>query len=173
MDDGTIVRQVLDGDIERFGLLVERYRVEFGRIAEGLVGDADAAADALQEAFISAYRSLGTCRDPDRFRVWLYRIVQNRCRDQLRRRPLVPLDDVDVAARERTDAPLDDAELGARIRGALDALTPEQREAFVMKEVEGKSYPEMVELLDTRVDALRMRVHRARDVLRQALGDVS
>src|SRR5262245_10277657 len=97
LSDGTAVRRVLTGDVEAFGVLVERYRTEFGRIAEGMLGDADAAADALQEAFITAYRSLGSCRDPDRFKPWLYRIVTNRCRDVLRKKPPVSIDAVEVA----------------------------------------------------------------------------
>jgi len=169
--DADIVRRVLAGDVERYGLLVERYREELGRMATSLVGDADAAEDALQEAFISAYRNLGRCRDPERLRVWLYRIVANRCHDARRRRPTVPLDDLDPPAPHRTDARAEVSDLAGRVGEALNALTPEQREAFVMKEIEGKSYEEMVELLDLKIDALRMRVHRARDVLRQQLGE--
>lgn len=169
--DGEIVGRVLDGDGEAFGLLVERYRQELGRVAEAMIGDADAAADALQEAFIAAYRALGRCRDPERFRIWLFQIVRNRCRDVLRKKPSVSIDFLDVPAKESADGPLAESELGAMLQKAMDALTPEQREAFVLKEIEGKSYQEMVELLDTKVDALRMRVMRAKDVLRKALGE--
>lgn len=170
--DGELVRRVLAGDVERFGELVERYRVEFGRLAEGLVGDADVAEDALQEAFIAAYRNLGKCRDPDRFRVWFYRIVANCCHDARRSwRPAVPLEGVDAPARERTEERVEGAELGERLRRALETLPLDQREAFVMKELQEMSYEEMARLLDTRIDALRMRVHRARNLLRQRLGD--
>ena len=169
--DREVVERVLDGDVEAFGILVERYRTELGRIAEAMIGDADAAADALQESFIAAYRGLGGCRDTARFRTWLYQIVRNRCRDALRRRPAVPIETVDVVARESADGPLHDEELGRRLEQALQRLTPEHREAFVLKEVEGRSYQEMTALLDTKIDALRMRVMRARDTLRQALGE--
>ena len=170
--DGELVRLVLAGQVERYGDLVDRYRLEFGRLATALVGDADTADDALQEAFISAYRNLGRCRDPDRFRVWFYRIVANRCHDARRRRPSIPIEDLDPPAKERTEALLEEGELAGRLQKALEALTPEQREAFVMKELEGKSYQEMEMLLEAKIDALRMRVHRARDVLRQELGDL-
>jgi len=170
--DGELVRLVLSGDRERYGALVERYREEFGRLARALVGDPDTADDALQEAFIAAYRNLGRCRDPDRFKVWLYRIVANCCHDARRRRPTVPIDDVDPPSRERTDARLEAGELAATLQIAMEALTPEQREAFVMKEIEDKSYEEMTTLLGLKIDALRMRVHRARDVLRQRLGEM-
>ena len=172
LTDGELVGLVLAGEVERFGELVERYRTEFGRLARSLVGDPDTADDALQDAFISAYKNLGRCRDPERFRVWFYRIVANRCHDARRRRPMVSLDDVDPPSPERADARLDGSELKRRLEQAMEALTPEQREVFVMKEVEGKSYQEMEMLLDLRIDALRMRVHRAREVLRQQLGDL-
>jgi len=61
--DGDIVRRVLEGEVELFGVLVERYRAEFARYATALVGDPDRASDAMQEAFIRAYRSLASCRD--------------------------------------------------------------------------------------------------------------
>jgi RNA polymerase sigma-70 factor (ECF subfamily) len=170
--DGDVVRRVLAGDTEIYRVLVERYRADFGRIAEALVGDADLAADALQEAFIRAFRSLETCRDPDRFRPWFYRIVANQCHDHRRRQRSVPIDEVEVVAKESADARLHDAELARRLELAMEKLTPEQREAFVMKEVEGRSYQEMAELLQTGVDALKMRLHRAKDVLRRQLEDL-
>ena len=172
MNDGEIVRRVLAGDVEAFGTLVERYRTEFGRIAAGMLRDRDEADDVLQEAFISAYRSLGSCRDPDRFRTWFYTIVTNRCRDALRKKPAVDIDTVEVAAKETTDAATEDAELADKLERAMAKLTPEQREVFVLKEIEGKSYEEMSVLLDLKVDALRMRVMRAKDVLRKALGEM-
>jgi len=172
LPDGEVVPRVLAGDPELYRVLVERYRRDFGRIAEALVGDPDAAADALQEAFIRAFRSLDSCRDPDRFRPWFYRIVANQCHDQRRRRPAVPIEDVEVAAKETADAAVQDDELAGRLEQALERLTPEQREAFVMKEVEGRSYAEMAGLLDMSADALKMRVHRARETLKELLGDL-
>jgi RNA polymerase sigma-70 factor (ECF subfamily) len=169
--DGQIVRAVLAGDVEQFGVLVRRCREEFGRAAVALAGDADSGADALQDSLIRAWRALDTCRDPDRFRAWFYRILVNRCHDMRRRRsPVVPLEFVaDPPSREQADARIRDDELARVIAAALDRLTPEQREAFVMKEIEGRSYQEMAELLETGVDALKMRVHRARDGLRALL----
>jgi RNA polymerase sigma-70 factor (ECF subfamily) len=169
--DADAVRRVLAGDVEAYRFLVERYRLEFGRLAEALVGDPDAAADALQEAFIRAYRSLGRCRDPDRFRRWFYRIVVNHCHDARRRRPAVSLEGLELSARETADAGLEEDELARRLERALEALTPEQREVFVLKEIEDRSYAEIAELLGTTVEALRMRVHRSRDVLRKLLED--
>jgi RNA polymerase sigma-70 factor (ECF subfamily) len=169
--DGTVVRQVLEGDVEQYRILVERYRAQLGRYALGAVGDGDTAQDAMQEAFIRAYDSLRTCRNPDRFGAWFFRILTNQCRNAVaRRRDTADLDAVDPAGTERADAALERGELSAALEAALARLTPEQREAFVMKHVEGRSYEEMAELLGVGTDALKMRVHRARDAMREMMG---
>jgi RNA polymerase sigma-70 factor (ECF subfamily) len=168
--DGDIVRRVLEGEVELFGVLVERYRAEFARYATALVGDPDRASDAMQEAFIRAYRSLASCRDLKRVKAWFFRILTNQCHDQrTRRRRETSLEGHDQPARDRADAQVLQAELARAIERALDRLTPEQREAFVLRHVDGKSYEEMAALLGTGVDALKMRVYRARDALRQQL----
>jgi len=170
--DGAIVRAVLAGDAELFGVLVQRCRADFGRYAVAMLGDADAAADAMQEACIRAWRSLADCRDPDRFKAWFYRILANQCRTMLgRRRPRMDLEMVEVPAKERPDRDLDRRELADRLATALERLTPEQREAFVLKHVDDRSYEEMERLLGVGVDALKMRVHRARDALRTLMGE--
>jgi RNA polymerase sigma-70 factor (ECF subfamily) len=171
LSDGMVVQRVLDGDVESFRILVERYRTQFGKYAAALVGDADAAADAMQEAFIRAYRSLASCRDPERFGAWFHRILTNQCHDVRGRRPNPgSLDGIDPPGNDRADAALDRQELGEAIGAALERLTPEQREAFVMKHVDGRSYEEMAEITGIGIDALKMRVHRARDALREMLG---
>ena len=173
LSDGTVVRRVLDGDVELFRVLVERYREQFGKYAVALVGDSDAAADAMQEAFIRAYRSLGSCRDPDRFRAWFHRILTNQCHDARPKRPNPGnLEVLDPPGDDRADREVEQHELGEAIGAALERLTPEQKEAFVLKHVDGRSYEEMAELTGTGVDALKWRVHRARDSLREMLGVV-
>jgi RNA polymerase sigma-70 factor (ECF subfamily) len=173
-NDGTIVRRVLDGDVEQYRFLVERYRAQFGRYALAVVGDRDAAQDAMQEAFIRAFDALASCRKPDRFGAWFFRILANQCRNAVaRRRDVVELEAVDPPGGERADEALDRGELAATLEAALARLTPEQREAFVMKHVDGRSYEEMAELLGVGEDALKMRVYRARDTLRTLLGGLS
>lgn len=169
--DGSIVRRVLDGDVEQYRVLVERYRAEFGRYAVAAVNDRDAAQDAMQEAFIRAFDALATCREPNRFGAWFFRILTNQCRNVVaRRKDTVPVEDLDPPGSERADEAVERGELGAALESALARLTPEQREAFVMKHVDGRSYEEMAELLGVGVDALKMRVHRARDAMRSMMG---
>src|SRR6185503_1765033 len=134
-----------------------------------MVGDQDTAEDALQEAFIRAYQSLHSCREPGRFKHWFFRILTNQCHNARARRRMEPLDQHDAPARERADGPMEQDELGRAIESALNDLTLEQREAFVMKHVDGRSYEEIAVLLGAGVDALKMRVYRAREVLRKRL----
>ena len=169
--DGEVVARVRSGDTEAFRFLVTRYRRQYGRYALALTGDADSAADAMQEAFIRAWDSLDSCRDPDRFGSWFFRILTNQCHTvRGRRRATDALDDLEIAGRERADAEVERGELARQLNAALGRLTSEQREAFILKHVDGRSYEEMAELLGTGVDALKMRVHRAREALRAMMG---
>jgi RNA polymerase sigma-70 factor (ECF subfamily) len=168
--DHEIVARVLDGDPESYAVLVERYRTAFGRYAAALCGDADVAADAMQEAFIRAYDGLAGCREPARFGAWFFRILTNQCRNhRSRRRAHRPLESVQAAARERADDAVGAAEIRAAIADALDGLGPEHREAFVLRHLDDRSYAEMAGLLGEREATLRKRVHRARETVRRRL----
>jgi RNA polymerase sigma-70 factor (ECF subfamily) len=169
-DDAAIVERVLGGDAEAFGVLVTRYRTAYGRYAVGLCGDADLAADAMQEAFIRAYDGLATCEHPERFGAWFFRILRNQCHNhRTRRRPQVPLDGLNPVAPGAADDRLERTELRGQLEAALARLPDGQREALLLRHVRGLSYGEMADLLGEREDRLRMRVHRARDAMRRAL----
>ena len=173
--DGALVRRVLDGDLEAFAGLVARHRDRGLRFAASMLGDAAEAEEALQDAFVRAYRSLRSCREPDRFGAWLLQILVNRCRTRAgrfqRRNRLFVRDD---AALERAAAPAGGSrEWREEIERALARLDPLQREAFVLKHVEGLEYEEMTRLTGARVPALKMRVKRACDRLRVLLGEES
>lgn len=168
--DGEVVRRVLAGERELFRILVERCRQDFGRYATSIAGDPDTAADAMQEALIRAYRALKSCRDPDRFKSWFFRILTNRCHTaRSKHRREVALKDHRLTAKDRADQRAERRELREAIEAALQQLTEEQREAFVLKEVEGRTYDAISEMLGVGVDALKMRVYRARETLREEL----
>lgn len=138
-----------------------------------MTGSHDEAADLAQRAFVKGYRKLASCRDPERVGAWLFRIVANLCKDHVRsrKRSDVPLARVAAVLPGDADPEADavGAEIRSRLWGALDALTPEQKEAFVLKHVEGRSYEEMAAVMDLSVASLKMRVHRAREALRGLL----
>ncbi len=166
--DAQVVARVLDGEVDAFGILVRRHTPALARYAVRLLGSPDVADDVLAESFSRAYRHLASCRDPARFRTWVFRIVTNRCKSYLgRRRPdTVSLDDAPPAvARSDPGLDLDRREAMAAVESALAELTAQRREAFVMKYVEGMSYEEMAEITGERIPTLKMRVHRAREAL--------
>lgn len=172
-DDADVVRRVLAGDVDAFDRLVVRYGDVMYRYAERMVGDADEAADVVQTAFVRGFRNLSRC-DPERVGGWLFRILSNLCKDHLKspRRSHVRLDDPGELPTPGHDGPeeeLQRRELARELERALSRLTPEQREAFVMKHHEGLSYEEMSEALGVAPAALKMRVHRGREALRGLL----
>jgi RNA polymerase sigma-70 factor (ECF subfamily) len=171
--DADIVARVLAGDIEQYAAIVERYQRTLYRHAVAMVLDHDAAADMVQDAFVRAYTNLKECRDPARFRAWLFQTLRNRCLDYLKepRRAHVRFEDAEsvLSASDGPAAFLQQGELRLDITRALAQLQPEQREAFVMHYVEGIEYEEMAALLDVSTSALKMRALRARQALSIAL----
>lgn len=170
--DRELVEQVCGGRTSAYATLVRRHQEVLYRHARGMGLDHDVTEDLVQEAFVRAWRKLDGCRDPDRFGLWVFRIFRHQCLDHVKdiRRRHVPLEDTTLPA-ERGDPERDReaAELRERMRCALDRLTPDLREAFLMKHHEGRSYQEMAELTEASVSALKMRVHRAREELQAAL----
>jgi RNA polymerase sigma-70 factor (ECF subfamily) len=172
-DDAAVIERVLAGDRQQFAHLVQRYQGALYRHAVGMVLDHDVAADMVQDSFIRAYTQLASCREPSRFRAWIFQTLRNRCLDHLKeaRRRNVPLEDADPLL-DPADDPSEAVERGrlrADLKQALAALQPAQREAFVMHYVEGVPYEAMAEMLDASVSALKMRVLRAREALGTAL----
>ncbi len=169
------MRAVLAGDIERYAELVGRYRDRYARYAARMLGSADAAEDAVQDAFIRAYDQLAQCRDPDNFAGWFFLILRNRCFAERRREARIgPVADVEaypIAATERSDGMMEAKERLHALQQALLELTPDQREVFVLKHVEGLSYEEIAARIGGSVPSLKMRMHRAYDRLRQSLKD--
>jgi RNA polymerase sigma-70 factor (ECF subfamily) len=170
--DATIVADVLGGDAEAYALLVARYQDEYFRFAVRMLGSRDDADEALQSAFLRAFRSLAHCRDPERFGAWLYQIVANECRSKAttrgrRERRFVRDDDALTSA--LAEHPAESVALREEIERALDRLEVDQREAFLLKHVEGLTYEEMEAITGAGKSALKMRVKRACDRLRELL----
>lgn len=173
--DAAIVARVLRGNAEAFRELVERYRDQYARYAVHMLGNREDAEEALQDAFTRAYRSLPRCEDPERFGAWLFRILVNRCRTAgtrrgRRARTFVTDDAALLGASE--EHPEDRAAWREEIDRALQQLRPEQREAFLLKYAEELGYDEMSRMTGVGVSALKMRVMRACERLRDLLSEV-
>src|SRR3989442_358335 len=127
--DAQVVARGLNGELEAFGFIIRRYESGMMRFATRVVGGRDAAADAVAESFVRAYRHLASCREPTRLRTWLYRIVSNRCKSHLARRPVasVPLDEAPALADPAdTEADLERADQLVLVDRALADLSPDK-----------------------------------------------
>lgn len=178
MNDAELVARVLAGDHDSFQYLVQRHQDVMFRVAYSLVLDDDVAADIVQDAFVRAYVSLARCRDRSRFRVWLLATLRNRGLDYLKekRRGDLSLEAEGVARRAEalgahTDAGDERQALRTALEAALARLSDPLREAFVLRHVEQLSVEETASVLGTSVSAVKMRVHRAREQLKEWLAD--
>ena len=173
MTDDAIIHQVLAGDVEAFARLVDGHYDRCARIAYRILGNREDAEEAVQDAFLRAYRALGSYEDRERFSPWLTRILVNQCRTmyaRVSRRDEI-FSDMDAAAglfvaREAVDDAWPDLEV------ALAQLPPDQREAIVLRYADDMSYEEMARVTGAGQSALKMRVQRAFTRLRVLLQEV-
>lgn len=172
--DDELVAAVLGGDLDAFTQLVRRYRDRHMRFAVRMLGDRFDADDALQSAWLRVFRHLNRC-DPRRFGTWVYSIVANECRSlafrRARRERRILTDDDALESAHGGDV-IERRLVREEIERALAELDLDQREAFVMKHVESLSYEEMAEVTGAGVSALKMRVKRACERLRELLEGV-
>lgn len=173
--DASIVAAVLTGNTDAYGVLVTRYRDAYTRFAARMLGSLEDADDVLQISFVRAFRNLSQCRDPDRFGAWLYQIVVNECRTlgarRTKREQRLSHSDADLN-NAATQHPAAESELRDEIQYALDRLESSQREAFLLRHVEGLGYEEISEITGVGTSALKMRVKRATERLRLLLEGV-
>lgn len=182
-DEESLIRSAQTGDLEAFNRLAQAYQDFLFRTAVNILGDADTAEDAVQEALISAFRSLRSFRGRA-LRSWLTRVLVNACYDQLRRqrrRPVIPLEQSDDYDNEMDPGPwladgarlpaeqAEDHELQRLLMDGLQGLSPNYRAAEVLVDVESLSYEEAAEILHVPVGTVKSRVARARMALRAVL----
>jgi RNA polymerase sigma-70 factor (ECF subfamily) len=164
MTDEQLVRGAVGGDAAAFDQLVDRHAGACLRYATRMLGSLMDAEEVAQDTWLRAYRALGRYDPSTAFRTWLFAILINRCRTALasrtRRERLVRAD----AAAMRSAATSGNADamvMQFELQRAVDRLTPDLREAFLLKHVEQLEYTEMAEVLGVGLSALKMRVQRA------------
>ncbi|QEH38403.1 ECF RNA polymerase sigma factor SigE [Aquisphaera giovannonii] len=159
------------GDEVAFAELVARYAPRLRYFLRKLLGDHHAAEDALQEAWLDVTRSISRLGDAGAFAAWVYRIARDRASRRLRRkgRVVATIDGEGPACEPSDDDPLLSAERAEAIHAALDRLSPEHREALVLRFLEGMSYEDMSRVVGRPTGTVRSRLHYARRALRDAL----
>lgn len=175
MTDRAIIHQVLTGDVEAFARLVDRHYDRCVRIALRILGNREDAEEAVQDAFLRAYRALGTYEDRERFSAWLTRILINQCRTMLARvqRREAVFSDLDVRDAESFAATESRESAWPDLERALAQLPPDQREAVVLRYADDLTYEEMARITGAGESALKMRVQRAFARLRALLREVA
>jgi RNA polymerase sigma factor (sigma-70 family) len=183
MDEGELIGAAKAGDLTAFNLLVQTYQDMLYNQAYRVMGEPEYAADATQEAFISAYKKLRSYRGGS-FRAWLLRIVTNACYDELRRRQrrpttsLEPMDDGGDEIEspqwladpgETPEDSLERAELSSAIQHCLNDLPSDFRSVVVLVDVQGLDYAEAAQTIGKPVGTVKSRLARARTRLRDCL----
>ena len=179
--DAAVVAQVLGGERDLFRVLVERHSRAVFRLAYRMMGNEQDAEDVVQETFLKAYRNLKGFEERASFSTWLYRITSNCALDSIRkrhkheqRREPEPLAESEIVAQLPAGDPLPDrlmlsAEIGQRVSAALEALSPMERAAFVLRHYQGCSIEEIGAILGLQASATKNSVFRAVQKLRHSL----
>jgi RNA polymerase sigma-70 factor (ECF subfamily) len=176
--DLILLEQARDGSLDAFNTIVEAYQDHLYALVARMVPDRDQAADAVQEAFFSAYRNLRSFRGGS-VRSWLSRIAINAAMDQQRlkkRRPAQPYPELEDESWQPPAGPDADpvrtalhTERSKVLAAALASITPDQRHAIVLFDVEGYDYAEIAELTGVSLGTVKSRIHRGRLALRERL----
>ena len=185
MDEAELLRLAQRGDLEAFNRVVLEHQTRAFNVALRVLGEGEAAADATQDAFLSAYRNLRSYRGGS-FRAWLLRIVTNACYDELRRRKRRPATSLEELGPETEDGEpeveawlastadgperlSERTELVHAIQDCLDRLPDEFRIVAVLADVQGYNYDEVSSAIGKPLGTVKSRLARARARLRDCL----
>jgi RNA polymerase sigma-70 factor (ECF subfamily) len=170
----TLLDRARRGDQEAFVAVIRHYDPGLRTLAYRLLGDRDRMDDALQEAYVKAFRALPRFRGDSKLGTWLYRITYNACLDELKRSHRVvqlPLDEIPERAGSRAD-PGEAVVRRHDLAQALAALPPDERAAVLLVDVQGFHYKEAASVLGVPAGTVASRLSRARAALRRAVSHV-
>lgn len=191
--DGELVALSREGDLDAFEQLIAKHQKRMLNIACRLIGDYDEACEAVQDAFVSAYKNIKTFRGEAKFSTWLTTVTLNHAKNrlkQIRSRRMhiaysmderMETDDGDMALELPSMDPsalqkIEAEDIRSRVRDCIDALEPEYREVIILRDLQDFSYEEMGAALKARQGTVKSRLFRAReavkDCLKRALGEL-
>ena len=171
------------GDLEAFETLIKSYEKLIYNAAYRMLGNAHDAEDASQEVILKVYRSLSSCNSAGAFKSWLFRIINNTCIDEIRKRKgkstiSIDADYSDVDSHSENPLLKDNntpeseflrADLSKNIQIAIDSLPPDYKGAIVMRDINGLSYDEIADALNINIGTVKSRIARGRKKLRDEL----
>ena len=177
-DEQRLIHQAARGEAAAFEQLMRQHEGRMYAVALRMCGNREDAQDCLQEAMLRVYRAMSGFKGQSSFSTWVYRITMNTCLDELRRGKRRKASSLD----ERIDAgwaPVDDmdtpehhamrSEQRRALERAIQELPEDMRSAVVLRDIQGCSYDEIADILDTNVGTIKSRISRARSRLREIL----
>ena len=177
VEDADLIRQAMRGGVEAYNLLVSRWEKRVYNYLLRITRNREDALDLAQDVFLKAYQNLRKLDDPGRFAPWLYRIAHNEAYSMFRKRR--PETDVEETEPEVTGtgitvggSPVFPVELGLAVATALDHLSPDQREAVVLKIYQGFKFEEISEILSCPVSTVKSRLYTALELLKIELAPI-
>lgn len=180
--DAELVKRVQKGDKAAFDILVQKYQHKVVNLIKRFVSDQSECYDIAQEAFIKAYRAIGSFRGDSQFYTWLYRIAANTAKNHLasraRKSPGYTVDVEDAEHFEgesglkeyaNPESVLLTEEIERTVFKAIEDLPDDLKSAITLREIEGLSYEEIAEVMDCPIGTVRSRIFRARDAIDKEL----
>ncbi len=172
VEDRDLIAKARRGNVDAHNVLVSRWEKRVYNYLLRLVRNREDALDLAQDVFLKAFQNLKKLDDPDRFPAWLYRIAHNEAYSLLRRRkPETDLEGVEPRVGGSASR-MFPAELTLAVDTALGRLSPDQREAVVLKIYEGFKFDEMAEVLGCPVSTVKSRLYTALDLLKETLAPI-
>lgn len=188
-EDLQFVTLCQKGEVDAFGVLVERHQKKMLNIAYRMTGDYDEACNVTQEAFIAAYKSIKNFKAEAKFSTWLYRIVMNYSKNRLKqlrdrsRHEIVSMDESGDVKSESAGNPsmsydsnpgidMEKREREAYVQKCVNSLDAEHREVLVLRDIQGFSYDEIRDILKVPDGTVKSRLSRARNALKDCLKKV-
>ena len=170
--DLAVIRRAQRGDERAFTLIVRAYEAPIFNYVLRMVGNRTLAEDLTQDVFLRVYQGLRSYSLRSRFTTWLFQVAKNRVVDELRseeRRPRSLMTIDDVPRLEVVDAPIELSEAIAVLWRTVEALSPDLKEALLLRDIAGLSYNEIADTLDVTLATVKWRIFKARDEVQQAL----
>ncbi|WFD09280.1 RNA polymerase sigma factor [Tepidibacter hydrothermalis] len=177
LNENKLIKKCIEGDIDAFEILIDKYKQTAYNIALGIVKNPDDAMDMSQEALIKVYRYIKNFNQKSSFSTWLYRIVMNTCLDYIKKNEknkIVPINEEiinneDSCMGSNPEQILDKKIETQQIRDAIDKLSPIQKNAIILRDIQGFSYEEIANITECSLGTVKSRIKRGRENLKMIL----